>query len=126
MDFHHLSDKKFKISSIRKSNLQLIKNEIINELSKCIVLCKNCHILRHSNYSFYLNNKKLIDGYIKRKISKRIDRYEVIRLYESGVNQKDISKVFSVCKSTICNIIKEYKKHLVDEIGKHDGLKIRW
>ena len=44
-DFHHLdpSQKDFKLSSVRSMNLDLIDQE----LSKCIMLCSNCHRVRH-------------------------------------------------------------------------------
>lgn len=48
MDFHHLNpnDKKFQIAA-RIGNLSYIK--ILDELSKCILLCANCHRELESN-----------------------------------------------------------------------------
>jgi hypothetical protein len=44
-DFHHLdpSQKDFKLSSVRSMDLELIDKE----LSKCVMLCSNCHRVRH-------------------------------------------------------------------------------
>ncbi len=54
LQFHHLNaeDKQFNISDAvrRGTSLDRIKKEI----SKCIVLCANCHLIRHYN----MRNKK--------------------------------------------------------------------
>lgn len=44
-DFHHLnpSEKDFKLSAVRSMDFDLIDRE----LSKCIMLCSNCHRVRH-------------------------------------------------------------------------------
>ena len=45
LDFHHLSDKEIDIAAI--TNYMWSKNKIDKELSKCIVLCSNCHRKLH-------------------------------------------------------------------------------
>lgn len=45
LDFHHLSDKKFEISKVSSSRCSL--KHIMNEISKCILLCANCHRKEH-------------------------------------------------------------------------------
>lgn len=47
LDFHHISDKKFNISSAVCSGFG--ENSIKKEISKCIVLCANCHRLVTNN-----------------------------------------------------------------------------
>ena len=53
LDFDHLSDKKFNISSYRQmtNSLEVIKEEI----AKCEVVCANCHRIRTFT-------RKLVDG----------------------------------------------------------------
>ena len=53
LDFHHTNpkDKKFQISS---SALDLKTERVVNELNKCILLCRNCHGEIH----FLEKNKK--------------------------------------------------------------------
>lgn len=47
LDFHHLdpSEKSFSFSRVRS----LSKKALSLEIEKCIVLCSNCHRIRHSN-----------------------------------------------------------------------------
>lgn len=47
MDFHHLKDKKDTIC--RMIGCGLSYNKILKEVNKCILLCANCHRLRHFN-----------------------------------------------------------------------------
>ena len=39
LDFHHVEDKEFAISTIRNSRW----TKIVNEIKKCKLLCRNCH-----------------------------------------------------------------------------------
>ena len=44
MDFHHLSDKRFAVGRSWHRGIATLKREI----AKCVVLCSNCHRIRHS------------------------------------------------------------------------------
>lgn len=44
LDFHHLKDKEFTIS--HKEDISL--NKLLEEISKCIVVCANCHRKIHA------------------------------------------------------------------------------
>jgi len=41
MDFDHLKNKKFSISNVRRGDLS--KETVLNEISKCDLVCSNCH-----------------------------------------------------------------------------------
>lgn len=43
MDFHHLRDKKFQIGSA----LYVAMPRLLKEIEKCVLLCANCHRIRH-------------------------------------------------------------------------------
>lgn len=90
--------------------------EITKELDKCTVLCKNCHCETHADRTFFNNNIELILDKKKenlREIQPKLDRNSVIKLYESGMRQIDISKKFCCAKSTISEIIKKQNKKAI-------------
>jgi len=47
LDFHHLSDKDINIADLVNSGAS--KEKILQEISKCVVLCSNCHRKLHYN-----------------------------------------------------------------------------
>ncbi len=48
-EFHHVEKKSFNIAS----NLTLSWNKLNKELKKCVMLCANCHRLRHYKERMY-------------------------------------------------------------------------
>lgn len=48
MDFHHLGDKDIEVAKLIGAGSM---NRLIKEISKCIVLCSNCHRKEHKNIS---------------------------------------------------------------------------
>tara|TARA_B100000287_G_scaffold25916_1_gene24981 strand:+ start:188 stop:460 length:273 start_codon:yes stop_codon:yes gene_type:complete len=51
MDFHHIGEKNSYITSSRKGFSQAMQKysmkKIDEEISKCVVICANCHRIRH-------------------------------------------------------------------------------
>ena len=47
MDFHHLNRKEKSFSISRSAHYDLLT--LLREIDKCIILCANCHRLRHHN-----------------------------------------------------------------------------
>ena len=45
-DFHHMGNKKDCVGTMIRDNLKL--ETILEEVDKCILLCANCHRVRHS------------------------------------------------------------------------------
>ena len=46
-DFHHLRDKKECVANMIRYNLKI--ETILEEVDKCVLLCANCHRIRHFN-----------------------------------------------------------------------------
>lgn len=115
LDFHHVNsdDKDFMLGDIYLpyNSIRDLTEKIENELNKCEVLCKNCHMIEHSDVEFYEKNKEAIifKSLNMREIQSKVDRNKVKELYESGVKQIEISKILNTRKSTISGIIKELK-----------------
>lgn len=114
LDFHHTdpTKKDFEISSITgKWGLLEIKKEIEEELNKCQVLCKNCHMELHYNDGFLEENFSEIkekSENLKTRSSK-IDVNLVLKLYEEGKKQIEIANEIGCVKSAISNILKKFK-----------------
>lgn len=116
LSFHHRdkNTKLFWIGSLtqRITNISEIKNYVIEELDKCEVLCRNCHYEKHSDLDFFEKNKediyKKVENYNEKQ--NKISREDVIQMYNSGIKQVEIAKIFNASKGTICGIIKKYKQ----------------
>lgn len=115
LEFHHIEDdKNFNLSSVNKTIKTVfdLEEKIIKELNKCDILCKNCHVLEHSDVLFFEENKNFILNKVKeyKNIQKKINREEVYKLFDSGLKQVEIAKYFNASKGTISDILKTYKK----------------
>lgn len=54
LDFHHLEGKEFNISEAIATDVAW--NRILSELTKCIVVCSNCHRRVHAGHKIVPNN----------------------------------------------------------------------
>ena len=111
LTFHHFDKKKLKLSDCRCSNINKIKDSIIEELDKCDVLCCNCHTENHSDLKFFNENIELIIEKSKnlRNYSK-LNKEKIKKMYfDDKIKQIDIAKYFNCSKGSISNIIKNLK-----------------
>lgn len=115
LEFHHINreEKEFDIGDINKilKNVYELEKNIIDEINKCVILCKNCHSLETVNVSWYEKNmNKILNGAKKYKeIQKKINREEVYKMYNNGMMQKDIAIFFKASNGTISDILKPLK-----------------
>lgn len=113
LEFHHVdpTTKEMWISDYRGSSSNLT-DEIKHELDKCIVLCVNCHREEHYDLEFYETNKDYILNKSRniKELQPELDKQEVLRLYESGMSQADITRKFKASKGTINGILKQFQK----------------
>jgi transposase len=132
LDFHHINPKIKDLTlsqlSLKYNNIQELTENIKMELDKCVVLCKNCHSLEHSDIEFFEKYKDIIIEKSKnlKEVQSKIDRYEVKKLYDGGMKQIDIAKKLNASKSTISDIIKMSKDIISKEkrINKDDVKKL--
>jgi len=112
LDFHHRSllEKSFEITK-ETFRRKLILPYIIKELEKCEILCKNCHCKNHIDIDKFNKLESAIFSKVEdyKEVREALDREKVYELYNSGMRQIDIAKIFKCSKSTICTIIKESK-----------------
>lgn len=56
MDFHHLRDKEVMISRLASGGYPM--RRVKAEVAKCVLLCSNCHRIRHGDPGVYLAGKR--------------------------------------------------------------------
>lgn len=114
LNFHHKDpDKKtidFRIFRKKINNISDILEYIKTELNNCEVICRNCHILEHTDIEFFNKHKDLI--YEKAKTFKgnqsKLPVDKILDMYQNGMKQIEISKIFNTSKGTISGIIKKH------------------
>jgi hypothetical protein len=111
LEFHHKNqaEKSFMISDIMNRNISSSVSDIDGELSKCVILCRNCHIKEHIDQDRFKTYENDIYRRVKthREIQPEISRQAVREMLESGMKQVEIAKHFNAAKSTISNIVKQ-------------------
>lgn len=106
LDFHHLRDKKFMINDRR---LAFVTVELLaEEISKCSVLCANCHKVEHTMVDRFNKFKEAIYdksvNYVE--LSPKKDREQIWNMfYYQKMKQQDIATVLKCAKSTISEIV---------------------
>jgi len=117
LDFHHFSDKKFDISDYVYYRWDMPIEEVLVEMEKCNVFCRNCHRIEHFGSSF--NEilpliKKKMETY--KELQKPLDRNEVYSKYDQGMSRIEISRLLKCAKSTISMIIRDRKKGIENKV----------
>jgi len=117
LDFHHPNEKKFEISSYIFDKLDIPWEEVILEIEKCSVLCKNCHRIEHYAESFY-NLLPIVERKIKeyKERPAAYDKNEIYSKYDSGMAQIEIARSLGCAKSTISMIIRDRKKDVENKV----------
>lgn len=104
LDFHHLGNKKFILSRVMKriKNISELTEEIISELNKCIVLCKNCH----SEETFDLEKFNKYKDFVYEKINtykehQKVSLDDILILKNKGLTHAEISRELGIAKSSV-------------------------
>jgi hypothetical protein len=110
LDFHHKKDKDFDVGHVRifENSCKEVKEKILNEINKCIVLCTNCHKDLHFDKEKFNKYKEEIYNWKYIETKKPLDEKLVMKLYNKGIKQIDIAKKFNRNKTVINGIIKRY------------------
>jgi len=113
--FHHVDQglKSFGMNQALSRKIKVSVQELNDELNKCIVLCRNCHRLKHIDTDKF----NRLRFYIERKMEEHkelrpeIDRKQIWDMYTNqGMRQVDIVNHFGCAKSTISMALQKYAK----------------
>jgi len=113
LEFHHVDpNTKLMIISKYRGSSSKLTDEIKHELDKCIILCANCHREEHYDLEFFEINKDYILNKSRniKELQPKLDKQEVLRLYESGMKQIDIARKYKASKGTINGILRCFGK----------------
>jgi len=119
LEFHHFRDKKFNIADGLYSSHKVVVSvqELMDEIEKCKILCRNCHIQEHINVNKFneLNNIIMQKVETYKELQKPLDRQTIYNMYDNGKGVCQIAKELNCWKSTISMILTKYKNGVVSE-----------
>ena len=109
LDFHHEGDNKdFNISSFT-ARRQVSFEKTIDEINKCKVLCKNCHIKKHIDMKRFSRFENLINERSEKTGEYRmpLDRKTVLDMAKEGMGVSEIGRKLGYPKSTVCIVLQK-------------------
>lgn len=110
LDFHHVrGNKKFTIGKVciyRGFTLPL--EQVVKEINKCKLICKNCHAKEHADITRFKKLEKAIIHKVSTYKEKqpKIKIENVLPLYMKGMKLYEIANTIKCSKSTISDIFK--------------------
>lgn len=114
LDFHHINEtnKNFRVSrGYREDRWKIPLDLIITEMDKCVVICRNCHSVKHVDTKKFKRLRKQIEHKVNnhRSKQKKIDRAIISNLHQEGCGVIEISRILGCAKSTISMALKKIK-----------------
>jgi len=107
LNFHHISGtKEFDFGQLVGRKISVTPDELMEELSKCSLLCPCCHIKEHFDYDRFnkflpIIKKKMTDY---KECPPMIDRQRVHDLLSEGHSKASVARMIGCAKSTISYI----------------------
>ncbi len=100
--FHHKKEKIFNISSaLARKVKDCSVQDIIDEIQKCDILCRNCHVTEHSFYKFNKTKPIIYEKVKNHKEQYRINESVVKKLKNEGRGVCEIARILGKNKSSI-------------------------
>jgi antitoxin component HigA of HigAB toxin-antitoxin module len=89
--------------------LKPLKN-IIEEMNKCELLCKNCHAKEHFDTNRFLKFKKEIFNKVNSYVEHSPVNWDIVKtMHKQGIKKADISREIGCSKGLITHILKKGK-----------------
>lgn len=102
LDLHH-SDSSNKSFNVTQFTMMYGLSDIVcQEIEKCVVVCKRCHLMEHFDLDRFNSVKDKIYDMAEKHIPRnRIDHNEVCNMYTEGNSVKNIANKIGVSKTSI-------------------------
>lgn len=132
LDFHHIDpkEKEFKLSDkyyhYSGESFTLPIEKIILEMDKCMVLCKNCHVLEHSNCQRFEELKEVIYKRVEKNRPKNYlekDKDEIVKMYNNGIKLEEICNKFNSSYRALKGLVKKLISSKIIEERKLSSVK---
>ncbi|GAG65823.1 unnamed protein product [marine sediment metagenome] len=117
LEFHHKNlSKSFCVSNALSRKEGVSVQDIMDEISKCDIICRNCHVLEHTDIERFEKNNvaiyKKVNGYVEYR---KIDHNRIFEMKKNGMGVCAIAKQLGINKSTISHV---FNKGSVPELVK--------
>lgn len=108
LHFHHTKDKQFTVSAALRDNVSV--QRLMDEISKCEVICANCHTIEHIDSDRLNELSSLIEERMatleSRVYYKPADEDAIMEMYRSGCyNISEIATKLQLSMSTVSTAI---------------------
>jgi len=118
IEFHHKdsSQKRFNISNAFSRKVSVSVGELLEEIGRCSVICRNCHRKTYSDAGrfgrLYQEIEKRVIGGMRQ--NKRADVESILQEHIRGSGVCAIAKKFRMAKSTVSTVLSRLEaKHMI-------------
>jgi hypothetical protein len=108
LSFHHFGQKDFEISEVMIRRRKVSEKEILAEMEKCNLLCKNCHAKEQVNWDRMNRFWGLIQERAEdhKECPPAVSRMKVSELLKIGMKKAEVARELGCSKSTVTNLSK--------------------
>lgn len=102
--FHHIGrNKKFNISDALARRICIPVKRLLDEIIKCDMLCRNCHLKGHIDIERFMRLKDQIMAMVAnmRTVPPKVNREKMKALKDEGLGVCEIAKSLNCAKSTV-------------------------
>jgi len=122
LEFHHLDE------TLKENEISFLKHlsweRLEAELSKCKLVCRNCHGDIHFKHNFIAYESEIREKVIEDNFVTKVDHEQVLQLNLEGFSQSKIAAKLNCGVSTVCEILKSNGIHTLEKRKKIDPLEV--
>jgi len=123
LDFHHKNKESKEITisySYKKRDLKVPSEEVLNEIKKCDVYCKNCHAIQHIDVKRFQKLRSKIYSMAEKYTGlQKLDVGKIITLRKSGLRAFEIAKNLHYLSASVLYVINKLEPNRTSEIANN-------